>query len=131
MNKFNMFSATLVSISLLLFFSSYFYHQHTLGDEIKYSKIITSITSTLIANPDSVRAEPSLTSESYTVTEERGILIAMLFCVFLLVASVILNFIGHRRFGENRVHLPLSFSAVLIAIMIFVTINKIGLYIYA
>ncbi len=131
MNKLNMFSATLVSISLLLFFSSYFYHQHTLGKEVKYSKTITSITSTLTANHDSIRAEPSLTSKSYTVTEERGILIVMLFCVFLLVASVILNFIGHRRFGENRIHLPLSFSAVLIAIMIFVAINKIGLHIYA
>ncbi len=129
MNILNRFSFALILIALFAFLNANIYHQHTVDNQLKYSRIIASITSTLTPNPDTNGA--SFTTKGYVLTEERGILITMISCVVLLFISVVLNFIGQLKFGKNKVHLPLSFSAVLIAIMIFDTIMRVGLFNYA
>ncbi len=129
MNTLNRFSAALILVSFFMFITVNIYHQRTVDNQLKYSKIIASITSTLTPNPE--RTDPSFTSKGYVLTEERGILITMLFSVVLLCIAVVLNYIGQHKFGKNRVHLPLSFSAVLIAIMILTTIKNVGLLNYA
>ncbi len=129
MNTFNRFSAALILVSFFMFITTNIYHQRTVDNQLKFSKIIASITSTL--TPNSERTDSSFTSKGYVLTEERGILITMLFCVFLLFVAVVLNYIGQNKFGKNKAHLPLSFSAVLIAVMILTTIKNVGLFNYA
>ena len=129
MNKLNQFSVSLVVVSFVLFLSAYFYHKHAEHNELKYSKIITSITSSVLPKPKN--NGPQFTSGDYVFTEERGILITMLFCVFLLFVSVVLNFIDQKKYGKNRIQLPLTFSAFLVGVMIIVTINHVGLFYYA
>lgn len=128
MNVLNRFSIALILCSFYIFISADIYHERTVDNQLKYAKTIASITS--IFTPNTEKTAPSLTSNVYVLTEERGILITMLFCVFLLFIAVGLNYIGQCRFGKNRAHLPLSFSAVLMTIMILTTIKNVGLFNY-
>lgn len=72
-----------------------------------------------------------MTSDGYVITEERGLLYTLLGCILLLSVSIILVLISKKRYGNNKIHLPLVFSSVLMMVLILHTTYKTGLFSYA
>ncbi len=129
MNTFNKIGMVAIVVSFLLFLSAYYYHQQSGVHDLRYSKIVATVTSQLSNDPPI--SNPQFSSSGYVFTEERGILVAMIASVLLCIIAVVLNIIGHWRFGNNQSFLPLNFSALIIAVWVSFTIFQLGLHTYA
>jgi hypothetical protein len=129
MTKLNTFSLVLIISAFLIFLGAYYYHQKTYRHDLSYASLIANVSSTL--SPKEKLITPVITSKGYVITEERGLLIAMLSSTLLLTISLGLVLLSKKMHGGNKAHLPLAFTSALIIILIINTTYKIGLFNYA
>lgn len=128
MNTFNKISICLIVISFFLFLSAYYYHQQSSKHNLRYSNAVAEITSQLSNKVGPPEAQ--LTSKGYVLTEERGILVLMVFSVTLCVIAIGISFVGYKRLGSDHFLLPLNFSALVIMVWEASALFQIGLHTY-
>ena len=129
MNKYIALSFVLLVSAFFIYVGAYYYQQQYYRYDLRYSKIISEVTSTLHAKK--IEPEPVMSSAGYAITEQRGILISYIFSIFLLMISIGVVIFSKINNGYNRQHLPLLFSSVLLIISIIYTTYVTGMFGYA
>ncbi len=125
MKRIDTFSLLLLSLSVLIFLSGFYYHQQVYRHDYRYAEVVSSVTSAL---SDSARTDGAVMSAPRgVITEEMGILVALCVAVALAVGAVVLSVVSRSKHGKSPFHLPVIFGGLSVAFWVAYMANSMGL----
>jgi len=128
MSIFHKLCISILAVALFLSVNADYYNQRPDVQDFRYAKITTSITS--FFSNEEVGEIPKLTTSSYVVTEEIGILFFLISCVLLTLTSFMLIILGRLKYGVGEYDVVIISASCLILFWITSIIYNSGIYIY-
>lgn len=102
----------MISLSLGIFFSAFYYYQGLLGGESELASKVSEVTSVFTSGP--TYDEPALVAGNTGITEERVIILLFFLAGLLSFLAILTALVARIKVGAYQSYVPILLCAVCI-----------------